>query len=174
MSALRSLRRVEGSGKPNQELVRLSFENGLQTAASVLPVKWMAQGMREVFLPAEYAVLEQGGEWNLGGVAVALGVDPNPVTVLPRDRSVDGTEIASVQSPPLMQRLRDMMNFSDNVMAESIGREVAVALKRPASFDGAARSVLATLDDAGLDTSGARLFDSSGLSVDDRLTALTG
>ena len=46
----------------------------LQTAASVLPVKWMAQGMREVFLPAEYAVLEQGGEWNLGGVAVALGV----------------------------------------------------------------------------------------------------
>ena len=106
-------------------------------------------------------------------LAVALGVDPNTVTVLPRDRSVDGTEIASVQSPPLMQRLRDMMNFSDNVMAESIGREVAVALDRPASFDGAARSVLATLDDAGLDTSGARLFDSSGLSVDDRLTALT-
>ena len=106
-------------------------------------------------------------------LAVALGVDPNTVTVLPRDRSVDGTEIASVQSPPLMQRLRDMMNFSDNVMAESIGREVAVALSRPASFDGAARSVLATLDDAGIDTSGARLFDSSGLSVDDRLTALT-
>ena len=104
---------------------------------------------------------------------MALGVDPNTVTVLPRDRSVDGTEIASVQSPPLMQRLRDMMNFSDNVMAESIGREVAVALSRPASFDGAARSVLATLDDAGIDTSGARLFDSSGLSVDDRLTALT-
>ncbi|MDZ8276849.1 ABC transporter permease [Microbacterium aquimaris] len=46
----------------------------LQTVASALPVKWMAQGMREVFLPAEYAVLEQNGEWNLTGVAIALAV----------------------------------------------------------------------------------------------------
>lgn len=44
----------------------------LQSAASVLPVKWMAQGMRYVFLPDSYAVLEQNGEWNLAGVAIAL------------------------------------------------------------------------------------------------------
>ena len=106
-------------------------------------------------------------------LAVALGVDPATVTVLPPNRSVTGTEIASVQSPPLMQRLRDMMNFSDNVMAESIGREVAAELNLPQSFDGAAQAVLSTLDDAGIDISGARLLDSSGLSVDDRLTART-
>ena len=106
-------------------------------------------------------------------LAAALGVDPRMVTVLPPGRGVTGTEIASVQSPPLMQRLRDMMNFSDNVMAESIGREVAAALDLPSSFDGAAQAVLSTLDDAGIDTSGARLLDSSGLSVDDRLTART-
>jgi D-alanyl-D-alanine carboxypeptidase/D-alanyl-D-alanine-endopeptidase (penicillin-binding protein 4) len=104
-------------------------------------------------------------------LAVALRIDPAKVTVLPT--AAKGREIASVQSPPLMQRLRDMMNASDNVMAESTGREVAAKLNRPQSFDGASRAVLSALDDAGIDTAGARLLDSSGLSVDDRLTAET-
>ncbi|MBX7448361.1 D-alanyl-D-alanine carboxypeptidase/D-alanyl-D-alanine-endopeptidase [Mycolicibacterium sp. 3033] len=104
-------------------------------------------------------------------LAVALGVDPQKVTVLPS--AARGREIASVQSPPLIQRLRDMMNASDNVMAESTGREVAEATGRPQSFAGGVGAVLATLDDAGIDTREARLLDSSGLSVDDRLTAET-
>ena len=65
------------------------------------------------------------------------------------------------------------MNASDNVMAERIGREVAAAAGRPQSFDGAVQSVLGQLDAAEIDTTNARLFDSSGLSVDDRLTAET-
>ena len=74
-------------------------------------------------------------------LAVALKVDPATVTVLPSGLR-GGKEIASVQSPPLMERLREMMNASDNVMAESIGREVAAAVNRPQSFDGAAQAVL--------------------------------
>ncbi|MDW4571710.1 ABC transporter permease [Microbacterium sp. M3] len=46
----------------------------LQNLASIFPLKWMAQGMRAVFLPDEYAALEQNGEWNLAGVALALAV----------------------------------------------------------------------------------------------------
>nr|WP_225221649.1 ABC transporter permease [Microbacterium gallinarum] len=46
----------------------------LQNVASLFPLKWMAQGMRAVFLPEEYAALEPGGEWNLVGVAAALGI----------------------------------------------------------------------------------------------------
>ncbi|MCV7064476.1 D-alanyl-D-alanine carboxypeptidase/D-alanyl-D-alanine endopeptidase [Mycolicibacterium vaccae] len=107
-------------------------------------------------------------------LAVALRLDPAKVTVTSSPTSeAKGTEIASVQSPPLMQRLRDMMNFSDNVMAESIGREVAAATGEPQSFAGAARAVLDALREAGIDTAGARLLDSSGLSVDNRLTAET-
>jgi D-alanyl-D-alanine carboxypeptidase/D-alanyl-D-alanine-endopeptidase (penicillin-binding protein 4) len=105
-------------------------------------------------------------------LAVALRVDPAKVTVLPAGVR-GGTEIASVQSAPLMERLRDMMNASDNVMAESIAREVAAESNRPQSFDGAVDAVLSHLDDAGIDTRGAHLVDSSGLSVDDRLTAKT-
>jgi D-alanyl-D-alanine carboxypeptidase/D-alanyl-D-alanine-endopeptidase (penicillin-binding protein 4) len=105
-------------------------------------------------------------------LAVALKIDPATVTVLPM-RLRGGQEIASVQSPPLMERLREMMNASDNVMAESIGREVAAQMKRPQSFDGAVQAVLGQLDKAKIDTGGSRLLDSSGLSIDDRLTAET-
>jgi D-alanyl-D-alanine carboxypeptidase/D-alanyl-D-alanine-endopeptidase (penicillin-binding protein 4) len=105
-------------------------------------------------------------------LATALGVDPATVIVLPSAFSGDN-QIASVQSPPLMERLRAMMSSSDNVMAESIGREVAAALHRPQSFDGAVQSVLSGLKSAKIDTRRATLMDSSGLSVDDRLTAET-
>jgi ABC-2 type transport system permease protein len=46
----------------------------LQNVASLFPLKWMAQGMRYVFLPDSFKVLEQNGEWNLAGVALALSV----------------------------------------------------------------------------------------------------
>ncbi|BBZ09132.1 D-alanyl-D-alanine carboxypeptidase [Mycolicibacterium doricum] len=105
-------------------------------------------------------------------LATALRIDPATVTVLPGPYR-GGRQIAAVQSPPLMERLRVMMNLSDNVVAEAIGREVAAQLGRPQSFEEAAKAVLGQLREVGIDTTGARLFDSSGLSVDDRLTALT-
>jgi ABC-2 type transport system permease protein len=46
----------------------------LQNVASLFPLKWMAEGMRYVFLPDSYGVLEQTEDWNLTGVAVALSV----------------------------------------------------------------------------------------------------
>jgi D-alanyl-D-alanine carboxypeptidase/D-alanyl-D-alanine-endopeptidase (penicillin-binding protein 4) len=105
-------------------------------------------------------------------LAVALKVDPATVTVLPNGVS-GGQELASVQSPPLIERLRQMMSESDNVMAESIGREVAAQENKPQSFDGAVQAVLGRLDKAKIDTANVHLIDSSGLSVDDRLTAET-
>ena len=50
---------------------------------------------------------------------------------------------------------------------------MAAALNRPQSFDGAVQAVLGQLRGAGVDTASATLLDSSGLSVDNRLTALT-
>lgn len=44
----------------------------LQNIASVFPLKWIAQGMRSVFLPEGWEALEQNESWNLPGVAIAL------------------------------------------------------------------------------------------------------
>jgi ABC-2 type transport system permease protein len=44
----------------------------MQNLASIFPLKWMAQGMRAVFLPEDFAVLEQNESWDLGLVAIVL------------------------------------------------------------------------------------------------------
>lgn len=46
----------------------------LQHAAGIFPLRWLAQGMRSVFLPDSMASLEIGGSWNLGGIALVLGL----------------------------------------------------------------------------------------------------
>jgi ABC-2 type transport system permease protein len=46
----------------------------LQTIASLFPLKWMAQGLRSVFLPDALAAEEPAGTWELGRVALVLGV----------------------------------------------------------------------------------------------------
>ncbi|HET8779040.1 MAG TPA: ABC transporter permease, partial [Agromyces sp.] len=46
----------------------------LQNFASLFPLKWIAQGMRYVFLPEGWEVLEQNESWNLPGVAIALAI----------------------------------------------------------------------------------------------------
>jgi len=46
----------------------------LQNVAGAFPLKWMAQGMRAVFLPEDFALVEQTGGWDLGTVALVLGL----------------------------------------------------------------------------------------------------
>lgn len=56
--------------------VFLNFSNlpdWLKTVASVFPLKWVAQGMRSVFLPARFEALEVGGSWDLGAMAAIIG-----------------------------------------------------------------------------------------------------
>jgi ABC-2 type transport system permease protein len=45
----------------------------LQDVANGFPLKWMAQGMRAVFLPETFEAVERDGLWNLEGVALATG-----------------------------------------------------------------------------------------------------
>jgi ABC-2 type transport system permease protein len=49
------------------------FPKWLQDIASVFPVRWMAQGLRSVFLPDALAAREPAGSWELGRVAAVLG-----------------------------------------------------------------------------------------------------
>lgn len=46
----------------------------LQVLASLFPVKWLAQGLRSVFLPDALAADEPAGSWELGRVALVLAL----------------------------------------------------------------------------------------------------
>jgi ABC-2 type transport system permease protein len=46
----------------------------MQTIAALFPLKWMAQGLRSVFLPDALAAAEPAGSWELGRVALVLGL----------------------------------------------------------------------------------------------------
>lgn len=105
------------------------------------------------------------------GRALAAGLGLPPTAVSAGAAPAGAAQLAKVTSQPLQTRLRDALVHSDNVLAETIGREVALATGQPASFDGAARAVLDVLRGAGFDTTGVRLQDTSGLSVDDRIPA---
>jgi D-alanyl-D-alanine carboxypeptidase/D-alanyl-D-alanine-endopeptidase (penicillin-binding protein 4) len=106
-------------------------------------------------------------------LATLLGVDPRQVTIAAHPAPSGARQLAAVRSAPLIERLNEMMGVSDNVMAECIAREVAASMQRPLSFAGAVDAVTNRLSTAHIDTSGLTLQDSSGLSVDDRLSAKT-
>jgi serine-type D-Ala-D-Ala carboxypeptidase/endopeptidase (penicillin-binding protein 4) len=76
--------------------------------------------------------------------------------------------IASVLSPPLSAIVEQMLQESNNVIAENLARHVALAIGEPASFGGAAGAVVTELRRLGV-TSGISLVDGSGLSPDDAI-----
>lgn len=56
--------------------VYLSFNQlpeWLQQLASLFPLKWLAEGMRGVFLPEHFAAAEPSGVWDFGQIALVLG-----------------------------------------------------------------------------------------------------
>lgn len=81
-----------------------------------------------------------------------------------------GMELGRVQSPPLIRLVEFMLQDSDNVVAEALARQVALANDRPASFAGAAEAVDEVLVELGLAESESSLSDGSGLSRSNRLT----
>ncbi len=102
-------------------------------------------------------------------LASSLGVDASAVAL--GNAPAGAEQLASVQSQPLGTLVRQTMVDSDNVLAEALGREVALAAGRPATFTGGVTAVLDALRQADIDTTGATLHDLSGLSVDDLLPA---
>jgi D-alanyl-D-alanine carboxypeptidase len=112
--------------------------------------------------PAALAAASFAGFLAADGIGVRGA--PTPATASRRD-----SVLASVQSPPLSAIVSWMLEESNNVIAENLARQVAIATGRPASFSGAAEAVTSTLRGLGV-TGEISLADGSGLSPDDRLS----
>ena len=106
--------------------------------------------------------------------AALLAADGIHVTGSPVAQAAPGhaAGIASVSSPPLSAIVDQMLEESNNVIAENLARQVALATGRPASFSGAAAAVIAELRRLGVRT-GLYLVDGSGLSPQDAIAPAT-
>lgn len=81
------------------------------------------------------------------------------------------TTIAQVESPTVAQLAQQMLTESNNVIAENLGRHLAIATGKAATFTGAAAAVEATVRRIGV-TAGVRLYDTSGLSPNDGIAPM--
>ncbi|WNB85309.1 D-alanyl-D-alanine carboxypeptidase/D-alanyl-D-alanine-endopeptidase [Cellulomonas sp. ATA003] len=99
-----------------------------------------------------------------------ITVDGAPARVA---EPADAVELAGVHSAPLVEVVDYFLHSSDNAITELVGRLVALDAGLPASFDGATQAVLAQARALGVDTTGARLSDCSGLGDGSALPATT-
>ena len=75
----------------------------------------------------------------------------------------DAQVLGQVSSAPLAEIVGFAMQYSDNTITEVLGRLVAVDAGLPGSNDGATQAVIASARRLGVDMTGARLRDCSGL-----------
>ncbi|MFC7341114.1 D-alanyl-D-alanine carboxypeptidase/D-alanyl-D-alanine-endopeptidase [Saccharopolyspora griseoalba] len=100
-------------------------------------------------------------------LAERLGVS---APVSPVEAPANAQVLGQVRSAPMYQLVDAVMQHSDNVLAEALTREVAIATGEEPSFAGGVRAVREVLRRNGFDLGGSTMSDGSGLSLEDRVT----
>ena len=175
VSTLAALAKQAGLGPVSRVVVDSSLFSGPTMAPT-----WNPADVRGGYIaPITAAMVDAGRQEGLRArsttpdlaagraLAVALGVAKAAVV---RGRApVGATALAAVGSQPIPRLVEQMLLASDNVLAEALARQVAIAEGRPASFAGAVDSTREVLARLGM-PAGDRLLDGSGLSAQDRVT----
>jgi D-alanyl-D-alanine carboxypeptidase/D-alanyl-D-alanine-endopeptidase (penicillin-binding protein 4) len=158
----------------------VAVDDSLFAGPAVSP-DWAAEDVPSEYASPITAVLADGGrdapndtirssEPDLAAgreLATMIGV---PEADVARASAPTGARVlASVQSPPYEVLVGQMLQSSDNVIAECLARLVARAVNAPATFIGAADAVAEVLRGLGV-PAGAGMKDGSGLAADDRLS----
>lgn len=128
----------------------------------------MVDGDRED--PANDNSRRTGQPAQTAGKALARALGNADLPVLDGAAPAGAQVLASVQSQPLSILLSQALLNSDNVLAESLAREVAGAKGAPRSFDGATAAISLALKDLGVDMTGLDIYDGSGISDKDRVS----
>jgi D-alanyl-D-alanine carboxypeptidase/D-alanyl-D-alanine-endopeptidase (penicillin-binding protein 4) len=85
----------------------------------------------------------------------------------------DARTLAKVESPTVAELVEADLSTSDNDLAESLLRLVAIARDQPGSFTAGATTVAAVLGELGVPTDGMDLRDGSGLARTSRIAPVT-
>ena len=169
--------------------VTLGYDASLFTGPAVNP-HWPDSYVPENVVPPISALWVNEGQEPTGrytddpaaaaGTAFATALRREGIAVrgAARERKApsQAVELAAVQSSPLGEIVQQTLAVSDNNAAEVIARHVGAAVAHDASSLGASAAVLKVLRGLGVDVTGSRVYDGSGLSRDNRLTpaVLTG
>jgi D-alanyl-D-alanine carboxypeptidase/D-alanyl-D-alanine-endopeptidase (penicillin-binding protein 4) len=127
----------------------------------------MVDGDRED--PANENSIRTGDPTNTAGKALARFLGTPDLPMVPGSAPEGGTVIAQVSSQPMSVLLAQALEKSDNVLAEALARQVAIARGAPPSFDGATAAILEALEALKIDTIGIEMADGSGISTKDRV-----
>lgn len=159
--------------------VTLGFDDSLFSGPPINPA-WRSTYVRSGVVAPVSALAVDGGRARPGfaarerdpalaaastfaGLLAAEGVtvDGPPVRANP---SQDAEPVVAIESAPLTDIVEYVIASSDNDMAEILSRHVAVGLGRPGSSAEASRAMVEVLDGMGVDVSGMRILDGSGLA----------
>ncbi|SCG58614.1 D-alanyl-D-alanine carboxypeptidase/D-alanyl-D-alanine endopeptidase [Micromonospora coxensis] len=106
----------------------------------------------------------------LGDAPVTKGRAPADAGASTGAAPAPGAELGKVESLPMIRLVDIMISDSDNVVAEALARQVALARNQPASFSGGAAAMDAVLAELGLPADEITLSDASGLSRKNRIS----
>ncbi|MGM1060953.1 D-alanyl-D-alanine carboxypeptidase/D-alanyl-D-alanine endopeptidase [Saccharothrix sp. Mg75] len=101
-------------------------------------------------------------------LAQRLGVT---APVAPGTATAGAKVLGEVKSAPVDRLVENLMQNSDNVLADTMAREVAIARGAAPSFAGGAQAVRDVLTENGFDLATATFVDGSGLSPNNKLPA---
>nr|WP_037318386.1 D-alanyl-D-alanine carboxypeptidase/D-alanyl-D-alanine-endopeptidase [Amycolatopsis orientalis] len=100
-------------------------------------------------------------------IAGKLEAQAGGTTTAPKDAKVLG----EVKSQPLTEFANSLLQLSDNMLADALARQVALAKGAEPSFAGGASATMDVLKQAGFDLTGVQLNDGSGLSDQNKIPA---
>lgn len=166
---------------------RVVIDTSLYTGPTYPVPQWYVEDMNSGFIANVTALMTDGarkdptrvksGAARHGQPDVAAGEQFATALGLPASAVARGSaparseQLGEVLSPPIGRLVELMLAESDNLLAEGLARQVAVARGEPASFEGAANATRAELADLGLPMGGYTVVDGSGLSHFNRVTA---
>jgi len=82
-------------------------------------------------------------------------------------------KIASIESPPLEKMIRFALLYSDNVLSQKLAMLAARKSGLPLTNEGLNETVITKVSSLGVDTTGLKFVDGSGLSNKNRVSAIT-
>ncbi|WP_143252846.1 D-alanyl-D-alanine carboxypeptidase/D-alanyl-D-alanine endopeptidase [Amycolatopsis coloradensis] len=100
-------------------------------------------------------------------IAGKLEAQAGGTTTAPKDAKVLG----EVKSQPLVEFANSLLQLSDNMLADVLARQIAIAKGGEASFTGGAAATMDVLKQAGFDLTGVQINDGSGLSDQNKIPA---